>query len=86
MPRLAVARFANIRGVIEAPDDYRADLPLVVHTPYGLGEVVFVTVDLDQPPFVQWQARRLRQQALGQASPRQQGSRNGPPAGTRQPA
>ncbi len=56
-PRWPALTPRQIRGVIQAPDNYRADLPLVIRTPYGLGEVVFVTVDLDQPPFVDWKAR-----------------------------
>ena len=55
--RLPVARFVDVRGRIEAPDAAQADLPLVVRSPYGLGEVVFVAVDLDQAPFIQWKAR-----------------------------
>jgi hypothetical protein len=56
--KLTVARYdrQQIRGVIGAPLHTRSD-PLVVTTPYGFGEVVFVAVDLDQPPFVQWKAR-----------------------------
>lgn len=55
--QLPVARFGKIRGAIRAPENPKADLPLVVVTPHGLGEVVFVSVDLDQAPFVQWKAR-----------------------------
>jgi hypothetical protein len=52
-----VAQFSDIQGRIEAPDDQGADLPLVVRRPFGLGEVVYVAVDLDQPPLVEWKAR-----------------------------
>jgi hypothetical protein len=55
--QLRVARFQQIRGIVQVPAHSRSNLPLVVTTPYGLGQVVFVAVDLDQPPFVSWRAR-----------------------------
>lgn len=54
---IPAAQFANIRGHVEVPDAPQADLPLVIRTPYGLGEVVYVAVDLDQQPFASWKAR-----------------------------
>jgi hypothetical protein len=57
--RLEAPKLEEVRGTIEAFDGSRpTDLPLVVRTPHGLGEVVFVAADLDRPPFVGWQARQ----------------------------
>ncbi len=57
--RLDVPMFADVQGRIEAYEGAQAsDLPLVVRTQRGFGEVVFVGVDLDQPPLKNWKARR----------------------------
>jgi hypothetical protein len=42
------------RGRVEWSDN---ELPLIVRSPHGLGEVLFVAADLDQPPFADWSAR-----------------------------
>ncbi|MCC6125218.1 MAG: hypothetical protein IT426_09670 [Pirellulales bacterium] len=49
------AKLAVAEG-IEARQD---DLPLVVRTPRGLGQIVFVAADLDQSPFKKWGDRGL---------------------------
>ena len=50
-----------MRGVVQTFEGADADeLPLVVRTAYGLGEVCFVALDLDVPPLNDWPgARRL---------------------------
>jgi hypothetical protein len=50
----SVPQLSDVVGRVEARV---ADLPLVVRQPYGLGEVVFVAVELDRAPFAGWQAR-----------------------------
>ena len=56
--RLPTPKLDNVRGQIEAFEGSRAsDLPLVIRTPHGLGQIVFVAADLDRPPFIKWQAR-----------------------------
>ena len=58
-----VPKLENVRGMIEAFDGSRpTDLPLVIRTAHGLGEIIFVAADLDRPPFVKWpaQAQMLR--------------------------
>ncbi len=58
-----VPRFADVRGVVEARE---GNLPLVVRRAYGFGQVVFVGLDLEQPPWLQWPARnRLVARLLG---------------------
>ena len=44
---LRVPRLADVQGTVEARE---ADLPLVVRTARGFGQVIFVAADLDQPP------------------------------------
>jgi hypothetical protein len=62
---IRVPRFTDVKGNIEAYAGRRAtDLPLVVCSPYGLGEVAFVGVDLSQPPFTDWSGRAGFLQAL----------------------
>jgi hypothetical protein len=55
-PGLRAPKLIDVQGVIEAR---HGDLPLVVRTPRGLGQVVFVAADLDQPPFSKWADRHL---------------------------
>jgi hypothetical protein len=50
------ARLGRVRGKIEAAE---ADLPLVVRTPRGFGQVVFFAADLDRPPLSRWSDRKL---------------------------
>ena len=70
--RLDTPKLENVRGKIEAFDGSRAtDLPLVIRTPHGLGEVVFVAADLDRPPFVKWPARNtLLEKLIGKPKPK----------------
>ncbi len=49
-------RLKDVHGVIEARE---ADLPLVVRTARGFGQILFVAADLDQPPLSPWKDRRL---------------------------
>ncbi len=41
-----------------------SDLPIVVRSPHGLGEVAFVGVDFSQPPLAEWPGRGAFLQAL----------------------
>ena len=53
-----VPKLQDVRGSIEAyAGGNPRDLPLVVRTPHGFGEVVFVAFDLESPALVQWSAR-----------------------------
>ncbi|REK05505.1 MAG: hypothetical protein DWQ37_23610 [Planctomycetota bacterium] len=55
-----VPKLADVRGVVEAFDGRGPrDLPLVVRTPYGFGEVVFLALDLDRPPVAGWTGRSM---------------------------
>jgi len=53
-PSIEVPRFVDLQGTVEARE---GELPLVVRRPYGFGEIVFVGLDLDQPPWKTWDAR-----------------------------
>jgi hypothetical protein len=53
---LPAARIAGEQGHVEARD---ADVPLVVRVARGLGQVVFVAVDLDGPSMRAWSDRPL---------------------------
>lgn len=56
--RITAARLVEVEGNIEASEGTRAgDLPLVIRAASGLGEVVFVAVDLDRPPLAGWAGR-----------------------------
>ncbi|HEY1784169.1 MAG TPA: hypothetical protein VGG30_01425 [Pirellulales bacterium] len=56
--RLDVPKLVDVRGQIEAYEgNHPRDLPLVVRSPFGLGEVIFVGLDLDRPPFTNWRGR-----------------------------
>ena len=50
-PPLDVPRLSGVEGVVERG---RLDLPLVIRTARGLGQVVFLAADLDQPPLSRW--------------------------------
>jgi len=60
---LEVPRLTNVEGKIEAFWQ-STDLPLVVRTPYGFGEVTFVGVEFSQPPLATWSARNAFLRAL----------------------
>ena len=48
---LAVPRLGEVEGIVEARE---LDLPLVIRTARGLGQVVFLAADLDRPPLSRW--------------------------------
>lgn len=53
--RLAAPRLEKLRGkVVES----EGNLPLIVRTPHGLGEIVFIAADLDRAPLVDWSGRK----------------------------
>lgn len=55
---LRVVQLKNVRGEIEAHGPGRAsDLPLVVRTPVGFGEVTFLAFDLGAKPLIEWEDR-----------------------------
>ena len=61
MPRLV-----DIRGVVEATE---GNVPVIVRSTYGLGQVVFVAADLERPPFKSWVGRgRLLNRLLDRPS------------------
>jgi hypothetical protein len=53
---IRVARLADVRGKVAASE---ADLPLVVCTPRGFGQVIFFAADLDGPLLSRWSDRKL---------------------------
>lgn len=53
--RLDVPQLSDVRGLVEVNEG--DELPLVVRSPYGFGEVVFVALDLDRAPLVRWADR-----------------------------
>lgn len=57
---MRVPRLQGVDGRIEAYAGGAAhDLPLVVRSPLGFGEVVLLAFDLGEPPFARWRARPL---------------------------
>jgi hypothetical protein len=54
---IRVARFTDVSGNIEVYGRKPSDLPLVIRSPYGLGEIAFVGVDLTQKPLTDWPDR-----------------------------
>lgn len=55
---LQIPKLRDVRGRIEAYAGLHSrDLPLVVRTPHGFGEIVFIAFDLEQAPLSQWAAR-----------------------------
>ena len=60
---LRVPLLADVAGRIDARE---ANLPLVVRRAYGFGQIIFVALDLDRPPFDAWEGRgRLVGKLLG---------------------
>ncbi len=53
---LRIPRLLQVQGTIEARE---ADLPLVVRTARGLGQIVFLAADLDRGPLAKWKDRPL---------------------------
>ncbi len=55
---IRVPQWKNVRGRVELSERSKTtEVPLVVHWPLGFGQVIFVGVDLDQPPFSTWTGR-----------------------------
>lgn len=62
---IRVPRFVDVEGTIEAYAGRRpTDLPLVVRTPRGFGEIAFVTLEFREPPLAEWPGRAAFLQAL----------------------
>jgi hypothetical protein len=62
---LRVPRFVDVEGAIEAYAGKKSsDLPVVVRSPHGLGEVAFAGVDFSQSPMADWPGRTAFLQAL----------------------
>jgi hypothetical protein len=60
---LLTAKLADVNGRIDAR---ASDIPLIVHMAHGLGQVVFVAVDLDHGSMLAWNDRpRLMASLLG---------------------
>ncbi len=53
---MRIPRLAEPAGTVEARE---ADVPLVVRTPRGFGQVIFLAGDLDKPPLSAWKDRPL---------------------------
>ncbi len=53
---VAMTMLTDVTGVVEVydPESRRETGALVVRQPLGFGQVVFIGLDLDQPPFVAW--------------------------------
>ena len=52
------SKLVDVSGSIVAYEGKAAeDLPLVVASTYGTGDVLWVAVDLDLPPFSSWKSR-----------------------------
>ncbi len=49
-----VARLQDVRGLVEASS---GEVPLVIRSGVGFGELTFFTADLDEPPLADWKAR-----------------------------
>ncbi len=53
---LRVPRLVDVQGTVEARE---SDLPLVIRTPRGFGQVIFLAADLDRPPLDKWPDRPM---------------------------
>ncbi|MEN6449136.1 MAG: hypothetical protein ABFC96_01470, partial [Thermoguttaceae bacterium] len=53
---MRIPRLSGIAGVIEARE---SEVPLVIRTVRGFGQIIFVAADLDQPPLSRWKDRPL---------------------------
>ncbi|MBI2824827.1 MAG: hypothetical protein HYX69_09090 [Planctomycetia bacterium] len=73
---LSVPRLEKVDGKVEIAE---GDLPMVVRSPRRFGEIVFVAVDLDQQPFVDWDGRGpLVNRLLGFPEPTSTNANNQP--------
>ena len=62
---LSVPRLADVEGRIEAYEGRRStDLPLVVRSARGLGEITFAGIDTARPPLAEWADLNMLFQAL----------------------
>jgi hypothetical protein len=53
-----VPKLRDVRGKIEVyAGNHPRDLPLVVRSPHGFGEIVFAAFDLERAPLAKWSAR-----------------------------
>ena len=72
---IRVPRLADVEGIIEVG---QRELPLVVRTPRGFGQVVFVAADLDRGPLGKWLDRgKLLGKLLGLPMERSEESAHG---------
>ena len=79
VPQLAGLDRAGTASRVEVDGDRGAErVPLVVRTPLGFGEIVFVAIDLDQPPLASWRGRpALLRRLLDRPQARASGSTRG---------
>jgi hypothetical protein len=62
---LSVPLFSSVVGRIDVHGGVRpGDVPLVVRSPRGLGEIMFAALDIDQPPLSDWAGRPALLRAL----------------------
>lgn len=55
---LSVPRLVDVEGsILASAGRSKTNTPLVVRTPHGLGEVIFVGLDFDRPPLADWPGR-----------------------------
>ena len=66
---IPLPRLVDVRGRVEL-FGRGTDLPIVVRAARGLGELVFVGLDLTESPFAEWNGRRAFLQARAAAVPR----------------
>lgn len=81
--QLQVTLLDDLQGRIDVAERFGAETrPLIVRRAIGLGEVVFVGFDLDQPPFSEWRERdklmaRLLDLTLGKLEDEDQRAQTG---------
>lgn len=64
---IPTAVLTKVEGQVDLAD---GRVPLVIRRPYGFGDVTFVAVDLDEPPFRDWGAQsRLLSRLLNRTEP-----------------
>jgi hypothetical protein len=64
-PPIPVLRLQDVAGKIEAFAGRRpTDLPLVIRTPRGFGEITFVALEFNEPPLANWPGRAAFLQVL----------------------
>jgi hypothetical protein len=65
-PALRVPRMTGVQGRIEVHEENRqpSELPVVVRTARGLGEITFAGIDPAKPPLADWPNRHMLLQAL----------------------